>query len=222
MTTQAHDPIRLGIVEDQPLFRSMLEFTLASVEGIKVVAAVGTVREAEQRLTPAAVDVALLDIDLPDGNGIALGVILRRKQPGLGILLLSAQDSMDLLLDLPPDVRNGWSYLSKTSSTSTATLVAAVRASAAGETTLDSALIDRKKPRAGTAVARLTDRQYAVLRLLAQGRSNAGIGEGLGITEKSVQNHINAIYGTLEIDTDPTRNPRVSAALRLLEETGRS
>jgi len=222
MTMQAHDPIRLGIVEDQPLFRSMLEFTLASVEGIKVVAAVGTVREAEQRLTPGVVDVALLDIDLPDGNGIALGVILRRKQPGLGILLLSAQDSMDLLLDLPPDVRNGWSYLSKTSSTSTATLVAAVRASAAGETTLDSALIDRKKPRAGTAVARLTDRQYAVLRLLAQGRSNAGIGEGLGITEKSVQNHINAIYGTLEIDTDPTRNPRVSAALRLLEETGRS
>jgi DNA-binding NarL/FixJ family response regulator len=222
MTTQSQDPIRLGIVEDQPLFRSMLEFTLASVEGIKVVAAVGTVREAEQRLTPGAVDVALLDIDLPDGNGIALGVILRRKQPGLGILLLSAQDSMDLLLDLPPDVRNGWSYLSKTSSTSTATLVAAVRASAAGETTLDSALIDRKKPRAGTAVARLTDRQYAVLRLLAQGRSNAGIGEGLGITEKSVQNHINAIYGTLEIDTDPTRNPRVSAALRLLEETGRS
>jgi len=222
MTTQPQDPIRLGIVEDQPLFRSMLEFTLANVEGIKVVAAVGTVREAEQRLTPAAVDVALLDIDLPDGNGIALGVILRRKQPGLGILLLSAHDSMDLLLDLPPDVRNGWSYLSKTSSTSTATLVAAVRASAAGETTLDSALIDRKKPRAGTAVARLTDRQYAVLRLLAQGRSNAGIGDGLGITEKSVQNHINAIYGTLEIDTDPTRNPRVSAALRLLEETGRS
>ena len=37
-----------------------------------------------------------------------------------------------------------------------------------------------------------------------------------------MQNHINEIYGTLEIDTDPTRNPRVSAALRLLEETGRS
>ncbi|MGV8977928.1 MAG: response regulator [Cellulomonas sp.] len=222
MTMPVHDPIRLAIVEDQPLFRSMLEFTLANVDGLTVVAAVGTVREAEQRLTPGEVDVALLDIDLPDGNGIALGVILRRKQPGLGILLLSAQDSMDLLLDLPPDVRDGWSYLSKTSSTSTATLVAAVRASAAGQTTLDSALIDRKTPRAGTAVARLTDRQYSVLRLLAQGRSNAGIGESLGITEKSVQNHINAIYGTLEIDTDPTRNPRVSAALRLLEETGRS
>jgi DNA-binding NarL/FixJ family response regulator len=222
MTTQAQGIIRLGIVEDQPLFRSMLEFTLSNVEDIVVEAAVGTVREAERRLTPGAVDVALLDIDLPDGNGIALGVVLRRKQPGLGILLLSAQDSMDLLLDLPPDVRNGWSYLSKTSSTSTEILVAAVRASAAGQTTLDSALIDRKLPRAGTAVARLTDRQYAVLRLLAQGRSNVGIGEALGITEKSVQNHINAIYSILEIDAAPTRNPRVSAALRLLEETGRA
>jgi DNA-binding NarL/FixJ family response regulator len=222
MTTQAQGIIRLGIVEDQPLFRSMLEFTLSNVEDIVVEAAVGTVREAERRLTPGAVDVALLDIDLPDGNGIALGVVLRLKQPGLGILLLSAQDSMDLLLDLPPDVRNGWSYLSKTSSTSTEILVAAVRASAAGQTTLDSALIDRKLPRAGTAVARLTDRQYAVLRLLAQGRSNVGIGEALGITEKSVQNHINAIYSILEIDAAPTRNPRVSAALRLLEETGRA
>ena len=221
MTTQADGSIRLGIVEDQPLFRSMLEFTLASIEGFTIVAAVGTVRDAERQLTPGQVDVALLDIDLPDGNGIALGVVLRRKQPGLGILLLSAQDSMDLLLDLPPDVRDGWSYLSKTSSTSSAILVAAVRATAAGRTTLDSALIDRKLPRAGTAVARLTDRQYAVLRLLAQGRSNSGIGDALGITEKSVQNHINMLYATLEIDAGPDRNPRVSAALQLLEQTGR-
>lgn len=220
MTSREHRAIRLGIVEDQPLFRSMLEFTLSSVEDVEVVAAVGTVREAEKALANGAVDVAILDIDLPDGNGISLGVVLRRKQPDLGILLLSAQNAMDLLLDLPSDVANGWSYLSKTSSTSTATLVDAIRASAEGRTTLDPALLDRMSPRIGTAVARLTDRQYTVLRLLAQGRSNAGIGEALTITEKSVQNHINAIYSALGIDADPARNPRVTAALRLLEETG--
>jgi DNA-binding NarL/FixJ family response regulator len=164
----------------------------------------------------------VLDIDLPDGNGIALGVTVRRTQPRLGILLLSAHDAMDLLLDLPPDVASGWSYLSKTSSTSTDTLLTAIRAAAAGRTTLDPVLLDRMAPRAGSAVSRLTDRQYAVLRLLAQGLSNAGIGEALKITEKSVQNHINGIYGTLGIDADPTRNPRVTAALRLLEETGRA
>ena len=83
-------------------------------------------------------------------------------------------------------------------------------------------LLDRMMPRAGSDVAKLTDRQYAVLRHLAQGLSNVGIGTHLGITEKSVQNHINAIYAGLQIDADPARNPRVSAALRLIEETGRA
>ena len=220
VTQTDHRLIRVGIVEDQPLFRSMLELTLAGVPGVQVVAAVGTVAAANQAFRPGRVDVALLDIDLPDGNGIALGVTLRRAQPRLGILLLSAHDAMDLLLDLPPDVASGWSYLSKTSSTSTDELVHAVRATAAGHTTLDPALLDRLEPRAGSSVARLTDRQYRVLRLLARGLSNAGIGEELGIAEKSVQNHINTIYAALGIDADPARNPRVTAALRLLEEIG--
>lgn len=222
MSDSAPLPVRVAIVEDQPLFRSMLELALGSVPDVRVVASVGTVREATAALRPGAVDVAVLDIDLPDGNGIALGVTVRRSQPRLGILLLSAHDAMDLLLDLPPDVASGWSYLSKTSSTSAETLVTAIRAAAAGRTTLDPVLLDRMAPRAGSAVSRLTDRQYAVLRLLAQGLSNAGIGEALKITEKSVQNHINGIYAQLGIDADPARNPRVTAALRLLEETGRA
>ena len=129
---------------------------------------------------------------------------------------------MDLLLDLPRDVAAGWSYLSKTSSISSNTLVNAVRASARGETTLDPALLDRLTPRVGSAVGRLTDRQYAVLRLLARGVSNAGIGERPQIAEKSVPNPIDAIYSGLRIDAGPARNPRVSAALRLIEEAGRA
>lgn len=220
MSETAPETTRVVVVEDQPLFRSMLELTLGAADDVRVVACVGTVKEGMAALRPGAADVAVLDIDLPDGNGIALGVTLRRSQPDLGILLLSAHDAMDLLLDLPPDVAAGWSYLSKTSSTDAQTLVAAIKAAAAGRTTLDPALLDRMAPRAGSAVSRLTDRQYAVLRLLAQGLSNSGIGESLQITEKSVQNHINGIYATLGIDADPARNPRVTAALRLLEETG--
>ncbi len=196
----------------------MLEQTLASTLGLDVVVAAGTATEASRMIRPGLVDVAILDIDLPDGNGIALGVTLRRRMPGLGILLLSAHDAMDLLLDLPPDVAAGWCYLSKNSSTSEAVLVGAVRAAAIGETVLDPALLARMTPRAGSAVARLTDRQYEVLRLLAAGLSN-GIGDRLGITEKSVQNHVNGMYATLGIDSDPKRNPRVTAALRLLEQT---
>jgi DNA-binding NarL/FixJ family response regulator len=213
--------LRVALVEDQPLFRAMLARTLDHyADDFKVVLQAGTVAEATRGLLPGLADVAVLDIDLPDGNGISLGVRLRRAQPQLGILLLSAHDAMDLLLDLPKDVANGWCYLSKTSSTSEDTLVGALRAAAAGHTVLDPALLARATARAGSAVAQLTDRQFAVLRLLAEGLSNAGIGERLGITEKSVQNHVNAMYATLGIDADSRRNPRVSAALRLLEETG--
>jgi DNA-binding NarL/FixJ family response regulator len=220
MSSTTLPPVRVAVVEDQPLFRSMLQRTLGETPGLDVVAAVATAGEAARILRPGFADVAVLDIDLPDGNGIALGVTLRRSQPRLGVLLLSAHDAMDLLLDLPRDVASGWGYLSKTSSTSEEVLVAAVRAAAVGETVLDPELLARVTPRAGSAVSRLTDRQYEVLRLLASGLSNAGIGHKLGITEKSVQNHVNALYATLGIDADPSRNPRVSAALRLLEETG--
>lgn len=220
MTPTPPRRLRVALVEDQPLFRSMLERTLEDVPDLTVTVAVGTVDEARELLAPGSVDVVVLDIDLPDGNGIALGVVLRRAQPDLGVLLLSAHDAMDLLLDLPRDVAHGWCYLSKTSSTSEDTLVHAVRSAAAGQTVLDPALLDRVTPRAGSAVARLTERQYEVLQLLAQGLSNAGIAERLAITEKSVQNHVYAVYATLGIDSEPSRNPRVSAALRLLEETG--
>ena len=220
MTPTTARPLRVALVEDQPLFRSMLERTVTDAPGLEVVVSVGTVTEAREALRPGVADVVVLDIDLPDGNGIALGVTLRRAQPGLGVLLLSAHDAMDLLLDLPRAVAHGWCYLSKNSGTSESTLLHAVRSAAAGETVLDRALLDRVTPRAGSAVARLTQRQYEVLRLLAQGLSNAGIAERLDITEKSVQNHVYAIYATLGIDAEPARNPRVSAALRLLEETG--
>lgn len=212
--------LRVAVVEDQPLYRSMLARTLAAHDELDVVATVGTVADARSVLTPGTADVAVLDIDLPDGNGIALGVQLRRRQPRLGILLLSAHDAMDLLLDLPKDVSHGWGYLSKSSSTTEEFLVDAVRAAARGQTVLDPALLAGMRPRRGSDVARLTDRQFEVLRLLAQGLSNAGIGERLTITEKSVQNHVNAIYASLGIDADREHNPRVRATLRLLEETG--
>ena len=213
-------PVRVAVVEDQPLYRAMLARTLDAHERLHVVAAVGTVADARAALATVAADVVVLDIELPDGNGIALGVQLRRAQPKLGILLLSAHDAMDLLLDLPKDVSHGWGYLSKVSSTTEGLLVDAVLGAARGLTVLDPALLAGMRPRRGSDVARLTDRQFEVLRLLAQGLSNVGIAERLSITEKSVQNHVNAIYATLDIDADREHNPRVRATLRLLEETG--
>lgn len=214
-------PIRVGVIEDQPLLNGMLADLITHTDGLEFVGSAHTIAQARAQFPGWSADVLTMDIELPDGNGISLGVSLRRRHPHLGIVLLSAYDLMDMLLDMPDDVRGGWSYLSKNSALTASTLESAIIASARGETVLDSRLVDLALPRAGSALESLTDRQYKVLQLLAQGLSNAGISQRLGIADKSVQNHLTAIYAALNIDPSGDTNARVKATLVLLEESHR-
>ena len=199
----------------------MLVTLLQAQPGVSVVAVASGASEARKLINAGEVDVAIVDVELGDGNGIGLGVSLRRTDERLGILLLSSHDVMSLLLDLPSDQTLGWSYLSKNSSTTIATLMHALRETAAGGTVLDPELVDRATPRNGSAIAALSPRQYQVLQLLAQGLSNAGIAERLEISSRSVENHLNSIYATLDIESSSTRNPRVAAVLQFIEESAR-
>lgn len=83
--------VRVAIVEDHALYRDLLESSLAAVPGVTVIACVSGSTEAKIAIQPGAVDVAILDIELADGNGIGLGVSLRRADPHLGIVLLSGR-----------------------------------------------------------------------------------------------------------------------------------
>ncbi|WP_022882609.1 response regulator transcription factor [Gryllotalpicola ginsengisoli] len=211
--------LRVGVVEDQPLYRDMIVALLTAQPGVAVAMTAGGAAEARAAFEPGALDVAVLDVHLADGNGLALGVSLRRRDPDLGILLLSSHDVMELLLDLPADVRDGWSYLSKNSTTSAEVLMRALESTAAGRTVVDPALAAGAYRREGSSLAQLSDRQYEVLQLVASGLSNAGIARELGLSERSVENHINAVYAALDLPRD--RNQRVSAVLRFIEETAR-
>lgn len=213
--------LRVAVVEDQPLFREMLLTLLRAQPEVDVVASADSLAGARRVIDPRAVDVALLDVELPDGNGIELGVELRKADAGIGIVLLSAQDVMVSLLSLPTMTRQGWSYLSKTSTTSTGALMRALRTSADGRTMLDPDLVRASQPRAGSSLAALTERQLAALRLLASGLSNTAIAAELNITTHSVENLLNAMYTNLGVSAEGSRNRRVSAVLRLLEESGR-
>lgn len=212
-------PVRVIVVEDQALFRSMLGDLIRHEEGLDLVGMCANVAEARSLAASSDVDVMLLDVDLPDGNGFALGRSLRAARPALGIVLLSGHDVMDLLLALPDGEQAGWSYLSKISSTSRATLVRALRASARGSSMLDPALLARMMPRRETALAALTPRQLHALRLLGEGLSNAAIARDMGISPHSVDNLLNGVYAVLGVRNDDTVNSRVAAALLLLRDT---
>jgi DNA-binding NarL/FixJ family response regulator len=212
--------IRVAIVEDHVLYRDLLESSLQSTPDIEVVVSVSGSTEAKQLIVAGNVDVAILDIELADGNGIGLGVTLRRNDPNLGILLLSGRDMIELLLGLPEEQRHGWSYLSKSSSASLETLLDVIRHTAAGKSVIDPALIDRSRARPGTPVSSLTRRQFEILRMVARGLSNQAIADEIGIAANSVVNHLSSIYSALGIAEGS--NARVSAVLEFLSDTARA
>ena len=207
------------MVEDHPLFLELLTNTLSDSSEIEIVATASGAQEAKKWFRPEELDVLILDIELSDGNGIGLGITLRRKNPDVGIVLLSDKDVLELVLGLPEEDRRGWSYLTKSSTKSIDVLIQAILLSAQGQTVIDSSLINRAQARPGTAISNLTNRQFEVLRSVARGESNQTIATNLGIAVNSVGNHLIAIYDTLGIPEG--KNARVAAVLEFLQDTNR-
>jgi DNA-binding NarL/FixJ family response regulator len=197
----------------------MLTALLRSAPGVASVIDASSCTDARERLREAELDVAVLDIELGDGDGIELGRELRASRPGLAIVLLSAVDAMHRFLRLDRSEAQGWSYLSKSSSLSAPALLAAIRATVEGRTMLDPALVPERAARRSSPVASLSRRQYEVLAGLASGLTNAAIAEQLGLAVRSVDNHVNAVYAALGLRSDGSRNPRVDATLLFLEHT---
>lgn len=209
--------LRIALVEDQPLYRDMLVGLLRAVPDFDLVVAAGSAAETAD--FPRDLDVALLDITLPDGDGIEVGRRLQERQSSLSVVLLSAVDRLNTLLDVPEEQRRRWSYLSKTSALSAPSLVSALRASAGGRSVLDRELVERRRARPRGRLAALSTRQFEVLTLLAEGLTNTAIARRLNLADRSVDNHVNAVYSALGLGGDAERNPRVSAVRIFLEES---
>ena len=89
MVVQA-ETLRIGIVEDHTLLMDLIAEGLEKFDDLKIVAKADHVAEAKKWFTPEELDVLILDIELPDGNGFGLGVQMRRQNPALGIVMLSS------------------------------------------------------------------------------------------------------------------------------------
>ncbi|MDR1117879.1 MAG: response regulator transcription factor, partial [Bifidobacteriaceae bacterium] len=188
--------------------------------GLILVDAASGAADARAKFPPGSIDLVLMDVALGDGNGVALGVSMQRADPDLTIMLLSSHDVMDLVVSIAANVPRPWSYLSKRSSVTRQVLFRAIDAAARGEVILDPELAERVSPREGTPVSKLSSAQMQVLRLVAQGFSNATAAELLGLSRRSVENHLQSIYRVLGI-TSHDASPRVAAVLQFLQQTAR-
>lgn len=209
--------IRLAIVEDNDLFRNLLRLALASLPGMDVIADYADPDLALAEIPGRKPDVLLLDIDLGQGcNGIQLGMALRRHLPEVGVILLSNHREPEFLSAVPSEERAGWSYLLKSSVRDVPTLDRAIRGSAQGFVILDPGLMEGQHASLMGELD-LTERQFSLLQLIAQGYSNKAIAQQLFLAEKTVENQLGALYRQLGIDTaDTASHARVQATLKFL------
>jgi DNA-binding NarL/FixJ family response regulator len=213
--------VRVVIGEDQALLRDGLARILTAY-GETVVAAVATAPELSTAIADTAPDVAIVDVRLPPtftDEGLRVATQARTRTPGFPILVLSQHVEVLYAHELLSDGRGGLGYLLKDRVAEVDRFVEAVRIVAAGGTVLDPDVVADLLTRRGReeSIGRLTPREREVLRLMAEGRANAGIANRLGVTEKAVNKHINNIFGKLGLFPDQDDNRRVLAVLNYLE-----
>lgn len=183
--------IRLLIVDDHPVVRGGLRDTFADVDGILVVGEAANGAQGVDRAQSLAADVVLMDLRMPEVDGVAATAALREQRPEARVLILTTFDSES---DVLPAIEAGAiGYLLKDALPDE--LIGAVRAAARGESVLAPSVTQHlmgqvRRPSAGG----LTEREKEVLQLVANGRSNREAAAALFIGEASIKTHLQHIY----------------------------
>jgi DNA-binding NarL/FixJ family response regulator len=205
------------LAEDSILFREGLDRLLREA-GIDVTGHAGDAGALLRLLEQSQPDVVILDIRLPPlhvDEGLRAAHAIRRRWPPVGILLLSQYAEPAYAADVVALGARGIGYLLKDRVADPAELVDAVRRVGAGGSAIDSAVVAsllRLSPR-DAAIDTLTERERAVLALMAEGRSNEAIGQRLFLGSKTVESHVSSIFSKLGLQPARSDHRRVLAVL---------
>jgi DNA-binding NarL/FixJ family response regulator len=192
------DPIRIVIVDDHPVVRDGLRAMLATQPDFQVIAEAAGGEELLARVGGLRPDLVLLDLEMPEMDGVEALRRLRQVQPGVSVLVFTAYDTDERILAA---VRAGaQGYLLKGSPRDE--IFHAIRVVSQGGSLLQSVVQSRllhglSREAESGASAPLTRREGQVLDLLTQGRSNREIALALGITLRTAKFHVSAILAKL-------------------------
>jgi DNA-binding NarL/FixJ family response regulator len=208
---------RVLIVEPDGLQRDLLRAVLANESRLDLAGTASYSDETAHVIASSRADVALLGLTA-DSEQDALAVAQAVSTAGTRVVFLGERPDRRTLAALPAFRAAGWSYLLRQSVTDIATLVRAIEGAATGLVVLDPLVLE-SLGRRDSRLSALTRRQLEVLSLMARGYNNGAIARELVLEEKSVENHINAIFGQLNLSRDNAAHPRVKAVLLYLQET---
>jgi len=194
--------IRLLVADDHPAFRRGLQFMLADADDISIEGEAATGAQAVELANQLAPDVILMDLRMPDLDGIEATRRLSRNNPAPAIVVLTMFEDDDSVLAAMRAGARG--YLLKGAEQDE--IVRAIRAAAAGEAIFGPQIAQRvidhfthSARSTTTAFPALTERERQVLELIAAGKGNASIAHELMINLKTVRNHVSNIFTKLQV-----------------------
>lgn len=193
--------VRVVVADDHPVVRAGLTALLGSLPGIEVVGVAADGRAAVREVVLHRPDVAVLDLRMPDLDGFAATRELGRVAPGTAVLVLTMFDDDDSVFAAMRAGARG--YVVKGAESDE--LGRAVRAVAAGEAIFGPGVAQRvlrffaAPPPVADPFPQLTGRERQTLDLLAAGLSNATIAARLGLSAKTVANHLSSIFAKLQV-----------------------
>ena len=196
-----NEKIRVLVVDDHPIVRRGIAMCMASQEHIQVVGEAADGREAMDKIRALKPDVVLMDIDMPQMNGMAATDLLRREQPSIKVIILSMYSNTDYVMRIIECGARG--FVLKEASPSE--LVQAIESVHAGQTHFspEVARVALNQVVRGSGesspVSRLTNREREVLVQIADGLSNKEIAHQLSIGVRTVETHRERIMRKLDI-----------------------
>lgn len=189
-------PIRVVVADDHPIVRQGIVALLTSEDDIEVVAEVSDGRQAIAAAVREEPNLVLMDLRMPDVDGVAATKAIVERCPGVAVLVLTTFDTDEAIVQAVDAGASG--YLLK--DTPTDDLVEGVRRAAAGETVLASTISRRMIERMRTTTSHaLTGREIEVLREVAQGNTNSEVAAKLHISQATVKTHLLHIYDKLSV-----------------------
>jgi len=211
------DQIRVFLLDDHEIVRMGVRDLLEAEPGITVVGEAGTASSALARIPALRPDVAVLDVRLPDGDGVSVCREIRSAMPHVACLMLTSFGDDEALFDAIMAGAAGY-VLKQIRGTD---LVGAVRTVASGRSLLDpeaaSKVMRRMREAATRAdpLATLTAQERRILELIGEGLTNRQIGERMFLAEKTVKNYVSGLFAKLGMER---RTQAAAYAARVFED----
>jgi DNA-binding NarL/FixJ family response regulator len=199
---ESRQPIRVFLVDDHEVVRRGVRDLLEAEPDIRVTGEAGTASSALARVAAVRPDVAVLDVRLPDGDGVTVCREIRSRMPEVACLMLTSFSDEQALFDAIMAGAAGY-VLKQIRGTD---LVGAVRTVASGASMLDpkaaSQVMARLRDQSGKRdpLAGLTGQERKILELIGEGLTNRQIGQRMFLAEKTVKNYVSALFQKLGIE----------------------